>query len=321
MSLKDGVYGPWDIGSTSDLDSSVLFEYYDMDTAVFAGEESEATRVFYVTDELHREFIDDCLGFSQMDGGKINRILPDQHPLYPALYASRAEVGPLGVPKDMQTQNSALKVPRYRFRRITVNYHSLPYDIKPDDPSEPNEAYRYVEQQIAVSGEYLTTQGKFKFLTANPAGEFPTLEQPPGVITSSWTLRLTLHEVPETSPFLCPNVNRIQANLGKVNSQVFFNNGKGTCLFVGGEAYRMRPSAFKAQVFWRLTFEFLFKQNGDGYEFDPRQEKAGHNYIFNVHCVPKKWDLVIPVTGNENPFSNQGRIYERADMYDLFTFT
>ena len=276
-------------------------EYRESGKENYSTGNSGAVRVFLVAWDVRADFLDDCLGYSYLDGElEIHRILPDPHPEIENFYASEASVEGLGVLGTSEAGSI-----QWTTAKITVPYRPLPYAVETDADTD-TELDRYVQRMYAFNADYLTINGVMKFATSGKV-----LSNPPGRITGTQELTYLWHEVPGKSddPFSPPNIDTVDSCYGKVNSSSFDDYPAGTMLFLGCDPQMVTPRLASDNFYWNISLKFLHRDNGIGADGG----QAGHNYIYDV--ANARWDkLVDNATGTHT-------IYETADLNTLFTIT
>jgi hypothetical protein len=302
----------------------------------FSSETGYAERSFYVQYINKDNFINYLLGFTQGDtGGNLMRTLPDNHPDYPALWATNAT----GVGKGRQSMgpNGAIS---YDFFEITATYRSRDYALLTDQNTGAHEYNRYVSRTYVMSSQYLTVQGYMQWISRNGTSVYPPgnpnntvppkpLQVQPGKIVSQMQKTMTWHQVPVvgSNPYEVPNLTTISEAQGRVNTFTFDGHPPGSCLFLGIDPHITCPRVDQNVYYWEIAYQFGILNNGPslvaGINGAPATDNydavAGWNYIYDG--VYGRWD--VPTSDGLAANLNEGtnRTYQYYDLNQLFVLT
>lgn len=271
------------------------------------------TRTFDVPWSRRKDFVDEMVGFSRNltdpadpTKGKLTRLVPDQHPEYPWLYAVSAEMFS-GVGAYGKNEAGSLiafydaTTKKEGFARTRVTYRALDYRVASDSAvaeSAIGERIRYISRFYTYSAENLKLPGSaFRWVTAPQ----DSIQEPPPKLFPTKEITLVWHEVPDV-----PEAN-IESTIGKVNDASFTdqpNSGRlyeaGTLLFLAPDIKRYRTVT--GRVAHRISYKFLFRA-------------TGHNKLYR-----RSTGQFEDVSRDGTTATTAGnRIYDSADFSLLFT--
>lgn len=329
---------PWNLVTNSQTQppsSITAYNYYESretGKSSFATGNSQITRVFFCRFDQAYAFVDAVLGYSLLmsnapNGYKIQRELPDQHPIVTTFYASEvASVEPLGTPSQDTSKGNLGTFP---IAKVTAIYRPTDYAVLADDAigtitvgdaTIPNELERYVSVNRSYQQtEFLTVNGMLKFVESGRV-----INAPPGMVVGAYIETLKWVEVPAKTddPFTPPNDTSLTACVGKVNTLEFNGHPAGTVLMLPPETKMVTPKLsasvlFTSSYIWEISMPFLIKDFGVNPNYE---EEMGHFYLYDiVGPEPSKnpgWDLVTTdgtITGN--------RLYQAADLNKVWHIT
>ena len=296
----------------------------------FGDDSSQSTRVFDVPwfqrnywrgqtlgySLLTQKQVLDVFGFPTGDvipnSTYLSRVLPQQHPEQPWLYAIDADLlEGVGIP-GLNFNTGMIAFYRVEpafaegYARFAVTHRALDYDVLSDATVNGDELRRYVSRFETYAAENLTLNGsQYKFLgttqsiQVNPVKLFPTKE-----LTYLW------HEVP-----IVPE-KAIKACIGKVNSVAFDANSptlRAAGIYTG---YDPETLLFLAPSWKRyytkvgtlaydVSYKFLYRPK------DPNTGAGGWNQFFRGSTFGFQLITSDGTTGGK-------RVYDKADFAQLF---
>lgn len=273
------------------------------------GDSSQAKLTYQVDWSQYKIFVKDLLGYSELVGGAIERILPQQHPEAAYYYADSCTVTP---------KNRTQSTGQSDYVTVETTFRPRLYQLK-QDSEITSELDRYVTRKTVPKADYLQLNiNSYKWVSRAIESEKP-LAATPGKIAPSRTLEYTWHEVPcrlstvgdPSLEYRCPTENNILRLLGKTNISVFDGVYKiGTVLFVGAEAELMMPRRPDGLYTWQIKYIFEQKDNG----IAETGEEAGVNYIYDP--IYGRWDLITT-----NGETTGQRLYNLDELNDLFVIS
>jgi len=288
---------------------------------------SSITRTFFIDHQVIPLFLDDLLGYASVgNAGAVERVLPDQHPLFSNYYAMEASVEGLGLGSNLQYNT---KLARSLVAKVTAIYKSIDFEVVADNGST-QEFYRFVTRSMVPAGEYFSVDSTGMYFCSNIGsdGRNKGLSVPPQKLTGTTEVTFVWRLVPPnpaSSRFVPPNLTAITNCLGKVHSSgtnfdsQHYNFPSGTVLFLGCEPRMVMPrvttGAVENNLFWEIGLKFLYRNNGfinRGTPSGTINEFAGHQFTWDQGN--RRWDLITSngqITGN--------RLYETADLNSLLT--
>lgn len=245
----------------------------------------------------------------------------------PFLFATKCKIQGLA-PTTYGSPPDGNKFPEYKHFRFTVEYETLPWEVKTDGQVSYEgggglvtyEAgwERYVTKIARPAGEFFTIQPTsgvaaggiaYQYVGVTPANVTAGI----GKLLAFCNLQVTWHQIPETavpSVFVNPSLTArsyIETTIGKVNNAEFNGYAKGTLLLLGASMTPYR-SPFGDRIF-DVTYMFKY--------FEPVADK-GHNYLFRPAS-----NAFIEVTTsgatNIGAMTAGVSIYDWADFTKLFT--
>jgi hypothetical protein len=316
MALTSWTFDTTATGTFPIGDKKYRIQHGDSGAASISTTDSSQTLVYQVDWSQLNAFIDDVLGYTNLNGVNLNRIVPDWSPDFAMFFATKASVRPKGQPStgmglttDGNYGNKT--APQWKVAEISVTYQPLHYAIL-NDNQIGTELDRYVTRKTDIKADYLQLQqGAMKWVT-RPNHE--ALNQAPGIITPALVVEYTWHEVPSKySPtdgnleFRIPTSDRILALQGKCNLTPFDGYAKGCVLFTHGNAEMILPRLQGGQRYWNIKYSCEVRDYGTGLG----GERAGVNYIYDT--INNRYDL-ITTTG----LFGGTRLYQYAELNDLF---
>lgn len=239
----------------------------------FSAKMAQATRVFDVSWDQRGGFIVSMLGYAEPAPPDIYRLLPNQHPNFPWMYATDVElVQPIGAMSrdSMQvagmiayvngapdSNNTFADFPGKA--RYKVTYKTLPYDvIANNNMPGASEFYRFVEPRPAYAIQALpVTSFQLKFAdTGDPIGAATKL-MPTQELQYIW------YQVPGVPGAAIDNC------IGAVNGAVFDqtvgaykgrNCPSETMLMLAPHIERYRGAT--GRIMFDITYKFLYRSQG-----------------------------------------------------------
>lgn len=306
-------------------------------------EDASAPKVFRVVDGWPNRydaalFMLGCNWVEYPSGGDpiLRREIPFRHPDYPNFYCKKVTLmgqfyqGKNEIPGNEPEWKRPNAVSKYKDLLINADFGPLPYDVKTDDEITTESGVRQEwKRYTRVLGEpaidVLTVEGNaYKWAEGSGTGGQPSsgtaidarfsfaIPERKADITVMW------YYVPQEWTHDMDNSEalptKLQANVGTVNSAVFFNNPAGTLLF---DSYDVQPvyppfqttdwSVYKCN---HITMRFKF--------FDPEKgvvsSYRGHNLLpYRTDGGDAKYYYAVAnVTGGQP-------IYASYDFTELFS--
>jgi hypothetical protein len=174
---------------------------------------STATRIIDVAWTSRALAVQQVLGYPTVNAGVLSRELPERHPEFPFLTASKVSCEGVGKPDGSQfaVNGSGQKYPLYTKCRMTISYTMRPYAILPNEAVQ-FEWQRFTELTVKPAGEL------FQYpMSTLKWGEGPGTNTPIGssvsVPVSFFDLVFKWYQIPFASiPF-----DAIGDTLGRVN--------------------------------------------------------------------------------------------------------
>jgi len=160
--------------------SEYVEDIYPANGVFGGGSDSVATILDVLWDDMD-EAMRELIGWTEVKGAGLTRIVPVAHPRFPRWYCTRIiDYKPLG-PTDkitpINTNNKALPFQtKYDKVRLTCLFQPLPYDVLPDDAAQTDEFYRYVSPKFATrNATFAVDKGSVGYKgTTRFVGEFQT---------------------------------------------------------------------------------------------------------------------------------------------------
>ena len=315
--LNNEIADPGDIfpKASGGVGTGYYRELHDAPAGEFSPEDGTLTRTLICRWDQRLAFSQDLLGYANLVGGNITRILPDEHPDAPGFFAANVSFTPLGASRavlgkdnhDQQTGNSV-----WNAAKVTVTYRPLPYAVL-KDADTIDEFERFIEYKLDSKADYLQLGvNAFRWVSRPPQGPPPTappgtqpskipLGTTPGIIAPAQTLTLTWHAVPSIAadPFLPPTADRIPVLLGCTNDDYFLDwLPKGTVLFTAAQAFPILPrfggNLPGGKRHWRIEYTFEVRDRGVATTTSTTgsnvTERAGVNWLYDPANM--RYDLV-----------------------------
>lgn len=290
----------------------------DLTYSFAAGGENSLVRVCEVEYANEIAFLRDMLGTATAAGGAISRQLPEVHPRFPRLYATRADFrrgeGVFSFDADEPPVNPG----KFETSVIAITYSAADFDLKEDgvatDVSVP-ELSRYVRRERGFQVESLPlSRARFHFVDGNtPPAIIP--EHSPKLFPSQ-ELIYTWVKVPippGTLPGALPGTleSKISNYLGRVNSGTFDHARyfAETIMFVGCEPTRYWD--FEGKEFVDLKYRFVLRDYGD----TGGGVHAGHNHLWNQNAGGGAGAFQLVTTDGTGGGT---KIHSSADLGQLF---
>ena len=238
-------------------------------SAGFSFEGGKATIEYHLLWDEVEQFCKDALGQVSIAFGKLARILPYAHPVFPWLYVSsiptiegfRFITNSEAAGVDLEAE----PIPEYalyQYAKVVLEFSPRPYALFKDEsigvyPLEyfndagatvtkdvAAESWRFVEYATKTSMEYLTAQhGQYR-MAGTLEATAPSFPGQVRILKKSKNITLTWHQV----PFRVSEGPNIFDGLGKINQIAFFGYGTGTLLFQGWTTTRPMPAPFPDMV-------------------------------------------------------------------------
>jgi len=237
-------------------------------SAGFSFEGGKATIEYQLPWDEVEQFCKDALGQVSIAFGKLARVLPFAHPVFPWLFVSSIATieGYQFVDKFEATDElEAAPIPEYaayEFAKVVLEFSPRPYAIYKDESISvhpltyhdddgasvtkdvASEHWRFVEYATKTSMEYLTAQhGQYRMAGTGQATA-PSFPGQVRLLKKSKNITLTWHQV----PFLVSEGPNIFDGLGKINQIAFFGYHIGTLLFQGWTTTKPMPAPFPDMV-------------------------------------------------------------------------
>ncbi len=238
---------------------------------------SNATLTGYIPFDRIQAAVTFFMGFSYVEGGRLHRTQPCQHPIFPGMVATYIQetTGLQFVSKSTSWPVNSLPYATYNMWKVTVAYSQPNYKIIPDwDPlitpgASGRELNRYVYDtpkpyvdQLVVPGGTMLFDATGKPFDGKPAG-FGTLVT---IRAQKSTMFLTWFNVPiefvtDDNGFL----STIGPALGKINSDTFFGQAAHLWLLDDVEPSDSQvyadpiATSVSNQIAKRVDLKFTFK--------------------------------------------------------------
>lgn len=289
----------------------------------YSSQNGQAIRVFYTTWGERKLFIDYLLGWSVPVGKTLRRVLPDQHPDFPPLYA--VDASSKGVGSAFVGTSGAIAFP---LSKITATYRAVDYIVTDDASIAGSELNRFCSRTYTYSSQYLSVQGYMQWVSRT---ESKTLTAPPGQIVGLTEYNVVWHGVPGGQvPADVPLSGTISALAGCVNSKEFDGYPAGSVLFLGADPHMSKPQltatvGLPGFYQWEMGYKFLIARDSVFFypplPTDPISEVAGHQYLYDTQN--KIWDLITSdgMIGGVNANGTSTTLYQYDDLNKLFDLT
>jgi hypothetical protein len=329
--------------------------YPESHDASWVNDGTRMTRVIDVPWAQYAYAVQDILGYAQVyntglaepNAAMILRTVPWAHPDFLSdgnqfLYATKiSRVMPHGLPDQANGQPANVFAPgysvmspqisnNYKFARFTIEFETLPYDIRTDnDPlvqtlvgatliTDESRLNRYVTKLVNPSADYVSLGiGVMKYAGGGAAGS--VVQFAPGKIAVNHDFEFRWELVPKEAvpslaidPTLSATEAAVEACLGKVNQDAFAGYPAGTLLLLAAVMTPIR-SPIGRRIY---TVGYRMKY------FNP-----GHHKIFGpVNGTTGGWveissdGTAYAIQGpNPGPVTPDGKhIYDVCDMTTLF---
>lgn len=274
-------------------DGSSPVESFDVDNA-------GCTRKFKVPWNDRFEFVWRCLGGAVVQNSSISRYLPEVHPQYQWLVATRIpRVSGLGwVGKRMITgtsPNSYIDVVdqpinEFTWAQIEVEYTFPEYEIIPDDDIE-YEHDRYVIERPRQSAKYLTfPNGAFRWAAGTPSAKGVVVGNN-GKIEVTTDYELTWKMVPQEAV----PVDLIDDYCGCINSTEFRGKPPGTMLMLSGQRVPIRlPYGIRA---YDVVYAFKYFKHGHDKIYDFNAKPATDRGYYQISTDGAAYGLATATDG------------------------
>jgi hypothetical protein len=225
-----------------------------------------ARRMFLIAWDDWPTFIGELYGAHLFSGGAWHYTPPATFPNDTTLVARRIHVEPFPADRpSVQTIASLTSATnRFPFAKVTVGYERLPAsDVR--GPSVPNGTYLEILSDLAA--EYVTVPGR-NWRWRNAPQQKLADDVAPGLLVPCEDLHLRWTRVP------LPPWSAIRSLRGKINSDDFLGNARGTVLFLGAKV-RHDFQVIDTGL-WQVDLHFKIKEPGWNYAF---KQDAGWQVI------------------------------------------
>lgn len=277
--------------------------------------ENSVTRICHINYADELQFLSDMLGRATAVGGSIFRDLPEQHPRYGRLFATRAELRQGLGPCTFDVDEPPVNPIKHDTLIYAVTYQAMPVDMKEDDvvtDADCPELSRFVERTRDFEMDNLIMPpAVMRYVDGSPTGApFPQA----GVkLFMSQALSYRWLKVP-MAPGKLPgdlpgNLEaRVKACMGRVNDDWFDHTrfAPGTLLMVGLKTERYWD--FDGAEYWNLTYLMSHRDNGE----NGSGAHYGHNWYY--HSQSGAFLLVT-----HDGTAGGRKVYDAADFNSLFS--